>query len=669
MKSMLFENQRVIPRGRVLWEVEARMHNMGLVEIGNNMHQDLMYRVFPPLEICENWRKNIHTKEELEKYQAYVRDTFIDSIGGLPSFDTPLNAQVRRVQEVNGFILENVIYESRPHAYVTCNLYRPLHQDGPVPGILIPLGHTDEGKGFDEYQRAAQMLVKAGFVVLTMDPVGEGERFEHFEPEIDFEPIQGCSGEHDLLDWKCKLLGESLARYFVHDGMRGIEYLASRPEVDAAKIAVTGHSGGGTQTSMLMCAAADRIAAAAPCSYTTDLKAMIDYGKDPDNEMMWPGVIAAGIDYADIISVMAPKPVMLLTNRYDFFPREGVDRTLERIRSLWEQVGADSLPEIARTYTGHSYTQSLAEAVTHFFAIHLMGRDVDLSDFEYHRLEPSVLNCTESGQIVLEFPDLCTIQMELEKKLEALNEEKAAMDPAERKARAKAWLKETMERGHEGVEPHVRVYDEGVCAHYIYRVLVWRAQEKFFNQGVLLRDMRHGDKPLPTVIAIWPKGTHAIEAHSNWIHRQCASGKQVLVVDVTAVGSAEPHKLSNSNMYIGWSTLFTVQSYLIELGDSIAALRMYQLMQALRVVPDLPLEQDPHFSFYGEDDFAFYAKVAGWLTNTPVSAGGDYQTFAEIVKEKYHDQTHTMDWELPGVLQYLDMEDIDNYLREDGLMI
>ena len=105
------------------------------------------------------------------------------------------------------------------------------------------------------------------------------------------------------------------------------------------------------------------------------------------------------------------------------------------------------------------------------------------------------------------------------------------------------------------------------------------------------------------------------------------------------------------------------------MGDSIAGLRIYQLMQALRVVPDLPMEQDPHFSFYGEDDFAFYAKAAGWLTGTPVEEGGSYQTFAEIVTEKYHDQTHTMDWELPGVLQYLDMEDINGYLREDGLMI
>ena len=669
MKSMLEENGRLIPRGRVLWEIEARCRRLGLSEVANNMHRDLIRRGLPMLKKCEDWRQRIHNTDELREYQKYVRETFINAIGGLPSFDTPLNPQVRRVQEIDGFILENVIFESRPHTYVTCNLYRPLQQDGPVPGVMIPLGHTDEGKAFDEYQRVAQMLVKAGFVVLTMDPVGEGERFEHFEPEIDFEPIQGCSGEHDLLDWKCKLMGESLARYFVHDGMRAIEYLASRSEVDAARVAVTGHSGGGTQTSMLMCAAADRIAAAAPCSYTTDLEAMIDDGKDPDNEMMWPGVIAAGIDYADIIAGMAPKPVLLLTNRYDFFPREGADRTLSRIQQLWQQVGADNEPQIARTYTGHAYTQSLAEAVTHFLAQHLMGHDVDVTGFEYHRLEPSVLNCTASGQVVLEFPDLCTVQDELNKKLAELNRRKAALPPAERKEQAKRWLKETLERGHEAVEPHVRVYDEGVCAHYIYRVVVWRAQKGYFNQGVLLRDMRKGDKPLPTVIAIWPNGTHAIERHSNWIHRQCAAGRQVLIVDVAAVGSAEPNKTANSNMYIGWSTLFTLQSYFIEMGDSIAGLRIYQLMQALRVVPDLPMEQDPHFSFYGEDDFAFYAKAAGWLTGTPVEEGGSYQTFAEIVTEKYHDQTHTMDWELPGVLQYLDMEDINGYLREDGLMI
>lgn len=673
MHSLYYEGKELQPRGRVLWEVEAGMKNLGMIEARDNLRQDVLRRALPALAEGDRRRAAVKTAEELAAYQKYVRDTFLESIGGLPSFDTPLRARTvasRIIEGPNGrnFILENIIYESRPHTYVTANLYRPLLQEGPVPGVFIPLGHTDEGKGFDEYQRVAQMLVYAGFVVLTMDPIGQGERFEHFEKEIDYEPIQGCSGEHDLLDWKCKLTGESLVRYFIHDGMRGIEYLKSRPEC-SGQVAVTGHSGGGTQTSVLMTAASHLLAAAAPCSYTTDKQAMLECAKDPDNEMVWPGVVARGIDYADIMAGMAPKPILILCNRYDFFPWEGTDRTFGRVKALWEQVGGVE-PELKRVATGHSYSVELAQTVTRFFAKHLMGReDVDLSGFEYRRQEPEVLNCTASGQIVKEFPDLVTTQDLLAAKADELRRARLAKPKEVRRADAVEWLRARVETGRVPCEPHVRVDNEGVIAHYIYRQLVWRPQEGYVNNGVLLRDMRLDGKALPTVIALWENGTQAIERHSLWIHRQCAAGRQVLILDVCGIGSCEPNAVSNANMYIGWCTHYILQTNLIDLDDSYAAIRTYQLMQALRVVPDLPLPCADEFIFYGEGEFARYAKVAALLSGAKVLDDRNYQQYGEIVAEKYPDQTHTHDWEWPGILSVTDMDELDGYLEDSKLLL
>lgn len=665
MRSFFYEGQELKPIGRVLWEVEARAKNAGYAEARSNLHNDILHRAMPAIEKGNARREAVRTEADLHNYQSYVRNTLIDSIGGLPAMDTPLNARTVRTQEVHGFILENVIFESRPHTYVTANLYRPIRQDAPAPGVFIPLGHTDEGKGFDEYQRVAQMLVKAGFVVLTMDPIGEGERFEHFETCIDYEPIQGCSGEHDLLDWKCKLTGQSLARYFIHDCMRGIEYLKNRPEVTV--VAVTGHSGGGTQTSVLMTAAAHMLAAAAPCSYTTDKQAMYECGKDPDNEMLWPGVVAKGIDYADIMAGMCPKPVMVLCNNYDFFPWEGTDRTFDRITTLWKNVGAETLPELTRVQTGHAYALGLAEAVTHFFAKNLMGHDVEIKDFDYHRLSPEVLNCTPDGQIVKAFPDLVTTQDLLTQTAADLQAARKANPNAREDARE--WLKDQVEAHHTPCDAHVRVDDEGVIGHYIYRHLMWRPQEGYFNNGVLLRDMRHGEKPLPTVIACWENGTSAIERHSTWIHRQCAAGKQVLIVDLAGVGSVEPNPLSNSNMYIGWCTHYILQCDLIDLDDCYARLRTYQLMQAKKAIAELPQEYVDDFTFYGDDEFARYAKVAAWLTGSRVIDCQNYQQYGEIVTEKYPDQTHTHDWQWPGILKYIDMDELDLYLESENLLI
>lgn len=664
MRSFFYEGEQLKPIGRVLWEVETRARNAGLAEARSNLHHDILRRAQAALEKGKARRESVHTEADLKNYQSYVRNTLIDSVGGLPDLTTPLNARTVRTQEVHGFILENVIFESRPHTYVTANLYRPVHQDGPAPGIFIPLGHTDEGKGFDEYQRVAQMLVKVGFVVLTMDPIGQGERFEHFETCIDYEPIQGCSGEHDLLDWKCKLTGQSLARYFIADGMRGIEYLKNRPEVTV--VAVTGHSGGGTQTSLLMTAASHMLAAAAPCSYTTDKQAMYEYGKDPDNEMVWPGVVDKGIDYADIMAGMCPKPVMVLCNNYDFFPWEGTDRTFDQITELWKSVGAGAMPELCRVITGHSYSLGLAEAVTHFFAKHLMGHDVEIKDFEYHRLSPEVLNCTPEGQIVKAFPDLVTTQDYLTRAAKDLAAARAA-NPNARKD-AKEWLADQIAAHRTPCPAHVRVDDEGVIGHYIYRHLVWRPQEGYFNNGVLLRDMRHGEDPLPTVIACWENGTRAIELHSTWIHRQCAAGRQVLVVDLAGVGSVEPNSVSNANMYIGWCTHYILQCDLIDLDDCYARTRTYQLMQAPKAIAELPQEFADDFTFYGENEFARYAKVAAFLTGRPVIDCQNYQQYGEIVTEKYPDQTHTHDWQWPGILKYLDMDELDSYLLSDNLL-
>lgn len=687
MISLYNDGERLEPKGRVLWELEQKCWNMGIAETANNLHEDILKRAEASLKKGDERRDAVCDAATLKAYQQFVYDTFIESIGGLPPMDNPLNAETRKRQVItlpteNGewsFILESVIFESRPGEHITANLYLPTDAaekaaaGHPVPGVFIPLGHTDEGKAFDEYQRAAQLMCYAGMAALTMDPLGEGERFEHYEASIDFEPIQGCSGEHDLLDWKGKLVGKSLASFFVHDCLRGIEYLASRPEVDAEKIAITGHSGGGTQTSMLMCAGKDILKAAAPCSYTTDTMTLYRYAKDPDNEMVWPGTVAAGIDFVDIAACMAPKPVMFLTNAYDFFPREGSEATLAKLTELYKRVGAERMPRLLRTETGHSYTEWLAKETATYFSECLAGITPDVSAYRYTRLAPETLNATESGQIMLEFPDNNTVQMALEAELAKYEEERAEANKTEagrkaRRARAEKWLRDTASYGRIPCEPHTRSdYFEGVLAHFIYRPVYWRPSEGFFNNGVLIRDMRRGTEPLPVVIALWEDGTRAIERHSNWIHRQCAAGREVFIIDNSANGSCTVNPLCRSSMNISWSTHFIINTYLIQNGDSVAATRLYQAMTAPAAYNDLPFEAK-EFIYYGEGEYARYAKWAALLLGKRVSTVDSYQNYREIVTEKYPDQTHTLDWALPDVLKYLDLDEVDEYLKEDGLL-
>ena len=169
--------------------------------------------------------------------------------------------------EGDGFRIEKIIFESRPRHYVTANLYLPLNRPaGRTAAVLFLSGHHNTAKVVPEYQIVCQTLARAGLIVLSQDPVGQGERLSYFEPATKTNPVGIGTRDHDYAGVPARLLGDTLGRYMLHDAMRGIDYLISRPEVDPAKIGVTGNSGGGTQTSLVMMVD-PRVAAAAPATF------------------------------------------------------------------------------------------------------------------------------------------------------------------------------------------------------------------------------------------------------------------------------------------------------------------------------------------------------------------------------------------------------------------
>src|SRR5262249_35814968 len=139
----------------------------------------------------------------------------------------------------------------------------------------------------------------------------------------------GC-GEHAVLGNPLYLLGSSLARFRIWDGLRGLDYLASLKDVDATKLGCAGNSGGGTLTAYLA-ALEPRIAAAAICCYITTLprrmgnRIQTDPSADPEQDIF--GFVSDGIDHAGLLALCAPRPILLGTATFDFFPIEGAKET------------------------------------------------------------------------------------------------------------------------------------------------------------------------------------------------------------------------------------------------------------------------------------------------------------------------------------------------------
>src|SRR5271154_2743996 len=170
----------------------------------------------------------IHTVADAERRKQYVRQTILSLLGGLPDYNGPLNPRITGSIQSENYTIEEGIFESLPGFYVTANLYRP-DQPGRYPGVLLQAGHTQEGK--PEGQRLAANLALKGFVVLAFDPVGQGEREQTYDPRVGHALAGWSVPEHIQAGSQNILIGQSLARYFIWDAKRALDYLASRPEV------------------------------------------------------------------------------------------------------------------------------------------------------------------------------------------------------------------------------------------------------------------------------------------------------------------------------------------------------------------------------------------------------------------------------------------------------
>src|SRR6185437_15159064 len=181
----------------------------------------------------------IRSAEDAKRRASFVRTKVWGLIGG-DLEKTPLNARTTGMIDRKDYRIEKVIFESQPQFYVTAHLYLPKSGNQPFPGILAPLGHTSDGKAYRSYQMVFQNLARRGFAVLAWDPPGQGERLQYIDPETH-RSRYGPTGEHDRFGWPALLIGSTTTQFEIWDGIRALDYLLSRPEIEAKRIGCCGH--------------------------------------------------------------------------------------------------------------------------------------------------------------------------------------------------------------------------------------------------------------------------------------------------------------------------------------------------------------------------------------------------------------------------------------------
>jgi len=322
-------------------------------------------------ELEREFLPGIDRAADFEKIRPALREDLFDMLGLKPMPErTPLNATVTGRIEQPGYTIEKLHFQSLPGLYVTANLYLPGGEARPAsgryPAILYQVGHynqhrRDGNKAAPDCLQQGIWFAAHGYAALVMDT-------------LELSEIAGL--HRGLLSggrWWWHSTGYTPAGVETWNAIRAIDYLVSRPEVDADRIGATGISGGGIGT-FWIAAADERVKAAAPVSGMGDLTFYA--GEDGIsrhcdcfffyNRARW--------NWTTVCSLVCPRPLLFVNSDNDvYFPMANNERIIARLERLYSLFGASDMVDAVISVGGHGYRTDVRRAAYEFFNRHLKG--------------------------------------------------------------------------------------------------------------------------------------------------------------------------------------------------------------------------------------------------------------------------------------------------------
>jgi dienelactone hydrolase len=580
-------------------------HLDGYHDVSDQMIHHLRARAEGLFRRREAVKERLTTVAAFEDYRFQVRQRYLDAIGGLPVADgeprPPLHAEIRGTLDRGAYTIEKLLYQSLPDFYVTALLYVPKDQKGPAPAVLFVCGHDERAKAAPRYQAVCLDLVENGFVVLAMDPPGQGERYQYWDPETGRRIVGGCTAEHTYAGLPVMLQGASISRWFTWDAIRAVDYLCSRPEVDPARIGVTGNSGGGTQTSFLMLAE-PRLAAAVPCTFVMTLESYHATGQAQDSEQLIAGCFVHGPDHDDYLTAMAPKPVLVGAAAYDYFPIEGALEAVARAKRIYSLYGAEDQVEIAIAPTRHEYSPFLREAAVNWFRRHLAALPPDFHTNDPETLPDEELRVTPSGQVLDAFPESRTLFHLARNLLQERRQNPPAEPEALRGEVVRALGIEALSRD---APIFPRVIHESIVDGYPVEKVFFFSEPSICVAGVMIHP-RAARCSGETVVLLLENGTASIPAERTRIESLLRAGDRVFVFDPRGIGAVEARPFSGRPPH---DREWRLGCDAMMMGTSTLGLRVYDVLRALDYLKDCRQDAGP-VRLQGVDSGAAWAWYA-----------------------------------------------------------
>jgi cephalosporin-C deacetylase-like acetyl esterase len=567
---------------------------------------------------------SLRTTEQLLALQREVRLRLAEMWGPFPKERTPLNVRHIATLDRSDYVIEKIVFESRPAFFVTANLYRPKQVEGRLPATIFPLGHSDNGKAAATYQQFPILMARNGFICLNWDPVGQGERLQLWDIEKQASQAGPGTREHSVLGIQCYLVGLNLMNYRVWDAIRAIDYLQSRPDVDPDRIGCSGTSGGGMET-LQLAPYETRIQAASPSCAVATFRHKTEGLLIADPEQNLYGTLAYGIDHPELLAAVAPRAVLIGAAIRDFVPIAGARSTSEEIRRPFDLMGASDKAAIFETDDTHNLNQELREATASWFVRWLAGKKGNVQEPPSQILKDSDLYCTETGQVV-----------------ESLGGE--TVFTLNRKRAAEIAPKRSLPAGPGELE----VYQKEIrlLAHRLTRLDLERREEAIHVPAKAFGAAGQPGRAL-VIVSEAGKDDPSVEHLAKGL---VSAGRRVVAIDVRGWGETRPN-LPDKKANFFWDDFFAYRS--LELGRPLFGQR---LRDVLVTAPEIAGAAE--WDLVGIGAGALLAVYAGALEPRVrgLAAIGLMLSYRSVVDDPLYRQP--LSSLLPGVIEEFEVRDI-----------
>jgi cephalosporin-C deacetylase-like acetyl esterase len=613
----------------------------------------------------ELWRarddvvRRLDSAARLEERQRLVRERFVEALGGFPE-RTPLDAGITRTLERDGYRVEMLVYESLPGFRVTANVYVPCRPAPPFPAVLGVAGHSDNGKASATYQRAWIAMAKRGFLVLAYDPPGQGERSLYFDPDLGRSRVGIGTREHTQAGLQCLLTGHHFARYELWDGIRAVDYLLSRKDVDPSRLAVAGNSGGGTQAAYLA-VVEPRLAVAVSSCYMTSWKQLWFDPGPQDAEQVLPGFLARGLDFADFALAFATRPFEIQSATRDFFPIAGARAARDEARGVYERLGHPDRIGFFEYDDPHGWSKPRREATYRWLERWLHGRADDGAEPEFDTELESELYATPTGQVSTSYPGAETVQSLNRAAAEELFAKRRApgLDAAGLRALVRSRLRIADATAPPAVRPVGALDRDG---YRIERIALQSAPGVTVPALVFVPGGSHGRKP--AVLYVHGSGKGADAAPGGDIEGLVRSGHVVLAPDPRGIGESRP--TSGAGGYdAAWQTL--QRALLVD--RTIVGMQVEDLLAAWSVLESRADVDPAAIAAVGKGHGGLLALVLAALQPNvrKLAVEGTVLSYLEIARARYHEGLTAAF--VPGILGDFDLPDLAAALAPRPLWI